>query len=244
MLMLITMLRNIFKYSLLPCIFILASCTSTESETIVYSGSEAEEQTVPAEESLSSNDPFVRQRILADMLYEARVAYEDNRLMSPAGNNAYAGFRAVLDFESDNEVALQGLRDIVQRYVELADAAIKIGQYENAESYLERGASLGVNSGVVRDAQRQLEQAREIKMSIFPLDSDGLAEQSLETMVELGEIGQYIRDIEATFLINARTDEEGRWIYKIMREAVGGYRLRGNIGVANEPSIQVLIPKS
>ena len=81
-------------------------------------------------------------------------------------------------------------------------------------------------------------------MSIFPLDSDGLAEQSLETMVELGEIGQYIRDIEATFLINARTDEEGRWIYKIMREAVGGYRLRGNIGVANEPSIQVLIPKS
>lgn len=244
MLMLITMIRNIFKYSLLLCIFMLVSCASTESETIVYSGSEAEEQAVPAEESLSSNDPFVRQRILADMLYEARVAYEDNRLMSPAGNNAYAGFRAVLDFEPDNDVALQGMRDIVQRYVELADAAIKIGQYENAESYLERGASLGVNSGVVRDAQRQLEQAREIKMSIFPLDSDGLAEQSLETMVELGEIGQYIRDIEATFLINARTDEEGRWIYKIMREAVGGYRLRGNIGVANEPSIQVLIPKS
>ena len=222
----------------------LVSCASTESETIVYSGSEAEEQAVPAEESLSSNDPFVRQRILADMLYEARVAYEDNRLMSPAGNNAYAGFRAVLDFEPDNDVALQGMRDIVQRYVELAHAAIKIGQYENAESYLERGASLGVNSGVVRDAQRQLEQAREIKMSIFPLDSDGLAEQRLETMVKLGEIGQYIRDIEATFLINARTDEEGRWIYKIMREAVGGYRLRGNIGVANEPSIQVLIPKS
>jgi len=242
--MLITMIRNIFKYSLLLCIFMLVSCASTESETIVYSGSEVEEQAVPAEESLSSNDPFVRQRILADMLYEARVAYEDNRLMSPAGNNAYAGFRAVLDFEPDNDVALQGMRDIVQRYVELADAAIKIGQYENAESYLERGASLGVNSGVVRDAQRQLEQAREIKMSIFPLDSDGLAEQRLETMVKLGEIGQYIRDIEATFLINARTDEEGRWIYKIMREAVGGYRLRGNIGVANEPSIQVLIPKS
>ena len=242
--MLITKLRNIVKYSLLPCAFILASCTSTESETIVYSGSDTEEQTVPAEESLYSNDPFVRQRILADMLYEARVAYEDNRLMSPSGNNAYAGFRAVLDFEPDNEVALQGIRDIVQRYVELADAAIQIGQYDNAASYLDRGASLGVNGSVIRDAQSRLERAQENKLSIFPLDPDGLAEQSLETMVELGEIGQYIRDIEATFLINARTDEEGRWIYKIMREAVGGYRLRGNIGVANEPSIQVLIPKS
>ncbi len=37
-------------------------------------------------------------------------------------------------------------------------------------------------------------------------------------MVKLGEIGQHIRNLEATFLINARTDEEGRWIYKIMRK--------------------------
>jgi hypothetical protein len=242
--MIIKTLHNISKCSLLIGVFTLASCASKDSGTIVYSGSGAEEDAVPAEESLYSNDPFVRQRILADMLYEARVAYEDNRLMSPSGNNAYAGFRAVLDFEPDNEVALQGIRDIVQRYVELADAAIKIGQYENAQSYLDRGASLRVNSSVVSDARRQLEQARETKMSIFTLDAEGLAEQSLEIMVELGEIGQYIRNIEATFLINARTDEEGRWIYKIMREAVGGYRLRGNIGVANEPSIQVVIPKT
>ena len=76
------------------------------------------------------------------------------------------------------------------------------------------------------------------------MDDEALTERSLQTMVKLGEIGQHIRNLEATFLINARTDEEGRWIYKIMREAVGGYRLRGNIGIAEQPSIQVVVPGS
>lgn len=249
------MKNTILKFSVIAVFLILASCASRESGTTIYSGSTdqdgnnssdtvLQEGELSLEELLSGSDPFVRQRILADMLYEARMAYEDNRLMSPPGNNAFEGFRAILDFEPDNEVALQGMRDIVQRYVELADAAMKIGQYDNAQSYLERGKTLGVNPSVIIDAQGRLERAREIKMRIYTLDAQGLAEQNLDIMVELGEIGQYIRDIEATFLINARSDEEGRWIYKIMREAVGGYRLRGNIGVAIEPSIQVQIPKS
>jgi hypothetical protein len=49
---------------------------------------------------------------------------------------------------------------------------------------------------------------------------------------------------EATFLIRARTDEEGRWIYKTMRDAVGGYRLRGNIDVSGTPAIVVSTPSN
>ncbi len=230
----------------------LVSCAGNEGASIVYSGSDESRSDatdsdaggdVSLEGPLSNiSDPFVRQRILADMLYEARLAYEDNRLMSPAGSNAYDGFMAILDFEPDNEVALQGIRDIVVRYTELADAATRLGQYDSAQSYLNRAAGIGVNAGIIADARQRLEQARETRMEIFDLDPDALASRSLEMMVELGDIGQHIRNIEAVFLINARTDEEGRWIYKIMREAVGGSRLRGNIGIASEPSIQVVIP--
>ena len=81
-------------------------------------------------------------------------------------------------------------------------------------------------------------------MQVFELDEQGLSEQSLEMMAQLGEIGEFIRDREATFLIFARTDEEGRWVYRIMREAVGGYRLRGDIAVDSNPSIQVVLPQS
>lgn len=235
------MLKNNIQCCLISLLSLLASCASNEGGSVIYSGSRGDAE---AEESLFSSDPFVRQRILADMLYEARVSYEDNRLMSPAGNNAYDRFRAVLDFAPDNEVALQGIRDIVLRYVELADAAIQIRQYDNAESYLNRAARIGEQAAMVTDARQRLERAREIQMDIFELDKTKLSDRSLDMMVKLGEIGQYIRGKEATFLINARTDEEGRWIYKIMREAVGGYRLRGNIGLASEPSIQVVVPQS
>jgi len=234
-------LKTIIGFAAL--LVLLMSCASDDAGETVYPGS-SKEQPGQESEPTASNDPFVRQRILADMLYEARIAFEDNRLMSPAGNNAFDGFRAVLDFEPDNKVALQGIRDIVLRYVELADAAIQIRQYDNAEMFLNRAARIGENTAAVADGRQRLVQARKIQMDIFELDAEQLDGRGLDIMVELGEIGQYIRNREATFLINARTDEEGRWIYKIMREAVGGHRLRGNIAVASEPSIQVVVPQS
>lgn len=226
----------------------LAGCASNEAGQVMYTGTdevvteEIFDSTAP--EGYLESEPFVRQRILADMLYEARLAFEDNRLMSPPGNNAYDAYRAVLDFAPDNEVALQGIRDIVLRYIQLADAAIQVRQFDNAQDFLNRAARIGENEQALADAGRRLAQARDIKMDVFELDAQALSERSLEVMVELGEIGQYIRDREATFMINARTDEEGRWIYRIMREAVGGYRLRGNIAVDSSPHIQVVVPQT
>ncbi len=230
---------KIFGISLL---LLLAACASQDGDTFVYSRSEEEVRIEGG--AMSNSDPIVRQRILADMLYEAQLAFEDNRLMTPPGNNAYDGFRMILDIDPENVVAQQGIRDIVLRYVELADAATQLRQYDNAENFLNRAARIDGNNKAVADARDRLERARNIQMDIFTLDGEALTERSLQTMVKLGEIGQHIRNLEATFLINARTDEEGRWIYKIMREAVGGYRLRGNIGIAAQPSIQVVVPES
>jgi len=230
---------KIFGISLL---LLLAACASQDGDTFVYSRSEEEVRIEGG--AISNSDPIVRQRILADMLYEARLAFEDNRLMTPPGNNAYDGFQMILDIDPENVVAQQGIRDIVLRYVELADAATQLRQYDNAENFLNRAARIDGSNKAVADARDRLERAQNIQMDIFALDGEALTERSLQTMVKLGEIGQHIRNLEATFLINARTDEEGRWIYKIMREAVGGYRLRGNIGIVAQPSIQVVVPGS
>lgn len=237
--------RHCRQILLITVLAVLASCSTQEAGTVVYSGnSSPEEPGAPVTEKQQDNDLILRQRILADMLYEARLAFEDNRLTSPPGDNAYDKFREVLDIFPDNEVARQGMRDIVVRYVELADAAIKVGQYDAAESYLDRADGVDDDRRIVEDARQRLARARDTKMDVFALDVADLDERNLDIMVELGEIGQLIRDREAIFLINARTDEEGRWIYKVMREAVGGYRLRGNIAVASDPSIQIVVPKT
>lgn len=186
-----------------------------------------------------NEDQLRRARILADMLYDAKSAYDDNRLMLPAGNNAYEIYQQVLQLDPGNAVALDGIREIAVRYISLAESAISQGEYEEADGLLGRATRLSPEEPELAAARNRLEQARQNRVQIHELDPAGLKDQSLEMMTELAEIAQQLRTSEATFLIRARTDEEGRWIYKTMRDAVGGYRLRGNIDISGTPAIVV-----
>ena len=43
-------------------------------------------------------------------------------------------------------------------------------------------------------------------------------------------------------LITSRTDDEGRWIYRQMQEAVPGYLVRGDIQLGSPPRVTLLPP--
>ncbi len=219
--------------------FVLVGCEGTRRNTTYRSPSVVEP--VPAPEPITS-DEFRRARLMADMLYDARIAFDNNQLMTPSGSSAYDRYREILSFEPDNAVAKQGLVDIVLRYIELANLEMTQGEYDNAASLIARGASIVPERPELEDARARLAIARQNKVENHPLDPDGVRDQTLETMTALADIAQEIRDREVTFLINARTDDEGRWIYKVMREAVGGYRLRGNIGISGTPAILITVP--
>lgn len=222
----------------------LAAC-ATQEAVVVYEGRPApapEPEPVAVDNSREVEAAFSRSMLLADILYEARMAYEDNRLMTPAGDNALDRYRQVLQLDPGNAVALEGIEAIVLRYVDLADAAMRQGQYDQAETLLGRAASLNPGRAELLAARDRLTVARQTKVQRFDLDPKELDGQSLEVMVQLAEIAQQIQRNESTFLINARTDAEGRWVYKVMREAVGGYRLRGNIDISSTPGILVMQP--
>lgn len=231
---------NLF-YLATGAMLLLGGCATQERQT-VYSGTPAPVAEEPPPQDNGNAAAFARSMMLADILYAARTAYEDNRLMSPANDNAYDRFIEVLQLDPGNEVAMQGIRDIVQRYIELADADTALGKFSEAASLLDRAASLDPERAELAGARARLEAAQRNKIDTYALDPEGLRSQSLEMMTRLGEIAQQIMRNEATFLINARNDEEGRWIYKIMRESVGGYRLRGNIDISGTPNILVTVP--
>jgi tetratricopeptide (TPR) repeat protein len=218
----------------------LAGCASKDVVT-TYPGNPIPEPPPPVPEAPSQAE-FQRARLLADMLYDAKAAYDDNRLMLPAGNNAYEMYQQVLQFDPGNAVAMEGIKEIARRYVSLADAAINQGKYDEAGGYLGRAERLSPDEPELAASRMRLEEARQNKVEIHQLDPSALRAQNLDIMTRLGDIAQQIQSSEATFLINARSDEEGRWIYKTMRDAVGGYRLRGNIAIAGEPSILVNVP--
>jgi hypothetical protein len=220
---------------------VLGGCENTKRQTVYRAPVVVEPESAPPP---VSSDELRRARLMADMLYDARLAYENNQLMTPSGSSAYDRYREVLSFDPENAVAKQGIVDIVLRYIELADVEMTQGEYDNAASLIQRGASILPERPELSDARSRLAVARQTKIESHPLDPDGLRDQTLELMTELAEIAESIRDREATFLINARTDDEGRWIYKVMREAVGGYRLRGNIGVSGTPAVLITLPNT
>jgi hypothetical protein len=220
--------------------FTVGACQAPKRQT-VYIPEPPPEEPEPTPTPISSEE-IIRARMLADMLYEARIAFDNNQLTTPAGRAAYDRYRDVLNIDPENAVARQGIVDIVLRYIELADIQIGQGEYDNAASMLQRGANLLPDRPELVDARSRLARARQSNIERHLLDPGGLRNQSLEVMNQLAAIAESIREREATFQINARDDDEGRWIYKIMREAVGGYRLRGNIGISGTPAVLITAP--
>lgn len=223
-------------------LLLLASCTTPE-EPVVYIPEPPPVVEPEPVQVIVTEDELRRSRLLADILYSAKQAFADNRLQLPRGNNAYDRYQEVLELDPGNEVALAGIQEIAVRYVSLADAALALGQYDNAEALLIRAMRINSALPELAEARERLDVARQNRMEVFTLDPAGLNSKSAAMLARLAEIAQQIQRQEATFIINARNDEEGRWIYKVMREAVGGYRLRGNIGISGTANILVTAPQ-
>ena len=234
------------KFLLLNIALLVQACVTSEinqSQQVENSSPINLEGANVENSNRQASDLILRARILADMLYEASLAYDDSRLLLPAGDNAYDRYMEVLSFAPDNQIALKGIEYIVDRYVVMANQAIGIGQFGNAENYLDRAASINPGKENIVEARRTLEIEKSVVREYFPLNPQELAAQSLLIMSQLGSVGELVRNYDATFLITARSDGEARWIYQIMREAVGGYRLRGNIILGLQPAIQINIPQ-
>jgi tetratricopeptide (TPR) repeat protein len=233
------MKAGIIHLQLLLLAALLAGLTGCRMPTTVttYQGKPV---AVPEPVTVTVDEAALRRaRILADMLYAAKSAFDDNRLMVPAGNNAYEQYQQVLQVDPGNAQALAGIQEIAVRYIALAETALSQAEYTEAETMLARATRLNPAMPELAVTTARLAQARQVSVQVHALDAAGLRSHSLEIMTELAEVAQQIKTAEATFLIRARTDEEGRWIYKTMRDAVGGYRLRGNIAIAGSPAIVI-----
>lgn len=68
----------------------------------------------------------------------AATALRENRLMSPAGDNAYALYGQILEIDPNNDAAKSGMRNIAGRYVAMADRAIDGSDLEKARDLVDR----------------------------------------------------------------------------------------------------------
>lgn len=182
-------------------------------------------------------------RRIADWLYEGLRAMREDRLMTPPDESAHAWFSRVLALEPDNELALEGIRDIAARYVELAELSARQGQFDNAERFLRRAALVDPDHPRIEAGRERLALERQRTHSVHPLDAGAVARQNAGPLLsELDRIEELLTgNMDSLYvLITAPNDDQGRWIYGLLRERLGVQRLPGDIEIGGQPSIRLV----
>jgi hypothetical protein len=181
-------------------------------------------------------------RMIPDILYAALQALSEDRLLTPVDDNAHGRFKRVLAMDPGNELALEGLQDIVVRYLQLAGDSMNRGSFDEAEILLDRARFVDSSHPGIASTAEALRLEMDSNDLFFSLDYPNYSARSELAQNELADIARQTREHEAFFLITAPNDELARCMVSVMREAVSGYRLRGNIELSSRLGIRLRLP--
>lgn len=195
-----------------------------------------------------------RERTVQALLADAESAMSQGRFSLPAHDNAYDRFRAVQLLDGGNKQALAGMHSILLVYVDRIQQSLSGGRLHAAAADLRQAEQLFPGAELLSPLRTEL--SRRSKSSAVavkaPIPADGrerisLPAQPLKDKTEdvkqmLVKLANRVRESDESVMIYARTDAEGRWIYKTMKDAVGDYRIRGDIRINRQPAIELLSP--
>jgi len=75
---------------------------------------------------------------ILNLLQKAQLCFEENKLTSPEGDNAYLAYKQILTVDYDNKDAIEGIQNIIDRYFSWADALFKKGEFKKALIYYKK----------------------------------------------------------------------------------------------------------
>lgn len=185
------------------------------------------------------------------LIEEAEKAVQAGRLTTPSADNAYDKLRAAALLRPGDPRVQAGLQAVVASYEDRVDVALEQGSLEEAGVLLQRLAFVAPDHEGLAKYRQQLAEARSARPAqttapdqkgrIWLSPSDLRARGQPITIV-LQELAQEVQRSNWSVHIYARTDEEGRWIYKTLNDAVPGYRIRGDIRISATPYVQLMDP--
>lgn len=195
-----------------------------------------------------------RQRTVNALLDDAESAMAQGRFSLPAHDNAHDRFRAVQLLDPGNKQAQAGLHSILLVYVDRVQQSLSAGRLHAAAADLRQAEQLFPGTELLPPLRAELERrSRAVEVAAkTPVPADGrerialpaqpLAEKREEVKQLLVQLAHRVRQSDESIMIYARSDAEGRWIYKTMKDAVDDYRIRGDIRITRQPAVELLSP--
>ena len=222
---------------LLAGIGLLSACAHVKPgrpvEPMLLTAPDVTQPQGPSAEELGAQE---QQKKIKYYLFNALEALEGGRLMRPKHDNAYDWFSQVLWLDGTHAEAHRGMREIGAAYLRLAEQAYQVDNRARAELMLQRAQWVSASPEAVAALKAKYPTPPKANNE-FRLAVNELNQKSDELVARLADLAEQAKSLPSRLLIVARSDREGRWIYKQMRDSVEGYRLRGNIEVGHRPKI-------
>lgn len=213
------------------CVLLLAGCETEPPRPQPVP--EPQAPAIPAPEPPPDVEP---------LLEEARLAFEALRLTTPEENSAYALYREVLRLDPENDHARRGIEKIVERYVRFALEAIDRRQFARARSMLARARLVDARHPAIEPTEQQMKLVENARRDRIKLEPGVLAQRSSTLGERLRDLGGRAKAAACRVTINARSDAEGRWIYRQLNSASGEARVRARMAIASPPSVELVCP--
>lgn len=129
-------------------------------ESQIHAEALADAKSTSEPNSSPNADSDKKQAAIKDHLAAAEAALTAYRLSTPADNNAYSHYQAVLELDSENIAAKEGMQRIVDRYAWLIDRAIKTENYSKARVFLDRAKLIKPNDAALEKLGKALNAAQ------------------------------------------------------------------------------------
>jgi len=189
-------------------------------------------------------------------LGQAERALAKNRLTQPAYDNAYDKFSAALLLAPKNAQAQNGLNTVQMQLVGIAREHLAQGHLSKADAQYQKVLGLFPNAPLVGELsdniraakaaiQSRLAKARRTAHSdpnryLIPVKH--IRSEADDAKQWFTKMAQAIKASDSSIFIHARSDSEGRWVYKALRSSVDNYLIRGDIRIGDPPAIELLEP--
>ncbi|MEE4280357.1 MAG: hypothetical protein V2I41_00330 [Pseudomonadales bacterium] len=184
--------------------------------------------------------PVIERQLLFKLLDDADAAIADNRLTFPAGHNALDYYHDILAIQPDQEDALRGLEQLVEIYVKLAQDALEYNRFATARSMLVRADLIVPNHPSIEPTQAQIRLLEEAQRTALTLDQQTLNNPTRALKDQLIALGSHPAKTPCRFIIYARSDAQGRWIYQQLAAAEVAGRIRAEIKIRTPAKVERL----
>ncbi len=178
--------------------------------------------------------------MIADLIEAATAAYEQDRLLTPAGDNAVEYLHHLANLDPANADAAQLTDLIVERFLEKATQDAERGYFVRARTMVDRARIVQADHPAIEPVAATVETLAQALRIRIPLDRHAITNRTSEASARLRNIGARAKLPNTRVIIVARSDAEGRWMYQQMRAAPGERRIRAELTIGSPPSIELL----